>query len=187
MIIGLCGSKGSGKSTVAEYLSKKYNFEVIAFSNPLKEVAKIFGFSERQLNGTQSDKLEINPKLGICAREFMQKFGTDICRDQRHITLFPKFKDKSIWIGLMENYINDKLGQRICVSDIRFLDELNFIREYNNSIVIQICRHDIDIDSYSNHASETSIKNIVPDYQINNNGSLDELYKNIDNIIYINK
>lgn len=107
MIIGLTGKKGSGKTTVAKYLEFKYEFQEYAFADPLKKIAMIFGFSEQEVYGTQEDKARINPELGISAREFLQKFGTEICREQLSV-IFPTLKmgpSGIIWIKLMRDFI----------------------------------------------------------------------------------
>lgn len=184
MIIGLCGYAGSGKTTVAEYLTNTYGFKEVAFANPLKEIASIFGFTHKQLYGTQQDKLEIHPQLNISSREFMQKFGTDICRNQ-FSTVFPNMDlgtSGSIWVKLMENFIENHPDTLLCVSDIRFPDELELIRSYDNSTIIQIIRSQ-EINEHHNHVSETSLPDIDPDIQIINDGSLQDLYDSIDNIV----
>jgi hypothetical protein len=186
MIIGLCGYAGSGKTTAANYLTQKHAFKEATFAGPLKDIAKIIGFTDKQLHGTQDDKLEINKQLNISAREFMQKFGTDICRNQ-FPKIFPNMnlgKSGSIWVKLMENYIENHPDTLICCSDIRFPDELELISSYQNSIIIQIHR-DNESNEYHNHVSETSLPDIVPDYQIINNSSLEDLYETIDNILKI--
>lgn len=186
MIFGLIGYKGSGKSTVAEYLNKKYDFQRIAFADPLKTIAKIFGFTEKQLYGSQEDKLEIHKQLGICSREFMQKFGTDVCRNQL-LSVFPNMKlgkSGSIWVKLMENYIENNQGIDICCEDVRFPDELELIRDCPNSIIIEIIRKEECKDEYSAHVSETSLPNtVIVDFQIINDGSMEELYETIDEIV----
>ena len=66
MIIGLSGKKGSGKSTVAEYLRKRYDFEELAFATALKRACiEIFGLSEHQVFGTQEDKEKIENSAAI--------------------------------------------------------------------------------------------------------------------------
>ncbi len=40
-IIALCGNKGSGKSTVAEWLQKERGYKIKSFADPLKELAML--------------------------------------------------------------------------------------------------------------------------------------------------
>lgn len=52
MIIALCGFANSGKSTIAEYLVKKYNFTRLSFAAPVKDAAAAtFGWERSRLEG----------------------------------------------------------------------------------------------------------------------------------------
>ena len=81
MIIGISGEIGCGKTTVCKYLKNEHQFIEYNFANPLKQIGTILGFSDKELYGTQQDKLLINPLWGVSGREFMQKFGTEVVRD----------------------------------------------------------------------------------------------------------
>ena len=50
-IIGLCGKKQSGKSTVTNFLKNSYGFYEISFAYPLKEIIgrELFGLNDDQL------------------------------------------------------------------------------------------------------------------------------------------
>jgi dephospho-CoA kinase len=181
-IIGLTGKKGSGKTTIANYLNKKYNFNEYSLADPLKQIAKIIGFTDTQLYGSQYDKTQINDNLGISSREFLQKFGSEIMRDQIKL-VFPNMnlgESGIIWIHLMENYIK-QTKRDIVVPDIRFLDEADAIKKHNNSIIININRF-VKNDEYSLHVSETELDSITSDYILDNNGSIEDLYKQIDEL-----
>ena len=121
-IIGITGNMGSGKSTLASYLVDKYNYTEYAIAGPLKQIAMIFGFTAHEV---YEDKTLISPKLGITAREFLQKFGTDIVRDQFK-TFFPNtpLSTESQWIRLTKEFITDHKHLDIVCSDIRFEDEI---------------------------------------------------------------
>ena len=81
LIIGIAGKIGVGKTTTSDYLAQKYSFYEYSFAEPIKKIGLIFGFESHQLYGTQSQKMEVNEHWGVSARHFLQKFGTDICRD----------------------------------------------------------------------------------------------------------
>ena len=56
-IIALAGRAGSGKSTVGQWLVEHRGAVEVSFAAPLKRLAmEVFGFSERQVFGTQQDK-----------------------------------------------------------------------------------------------------------------------------------
>ena len=51
-IIGINGKVGSGKTTIAEYIHKKYNYDIMSFADPLKDcVSAIFGWDRELLQG----------------------------------------------------------------------------------------------------------------------------------------
>lgn len=51
-IIGICGQAGSGKDTVADYISNEYDYVTVALADPMKRFVKdVWGFTEEQLWG----------------------------------------------------------------------------------------------------------------------------------------
>ena len=203
ILIGLMGNIGSGKSTVAEMLSKNH-FKELTFSEPLKTIAEIFGFPHDDLYGTQENKIKVNKELGISAREFMQKFGTDICRNAIP-EIMPNLKiGDSVWVNYLEKKLWDNScmcipenaydkdnfkctcgGVNIVVSDCRFLNEANLIREYGGYIIKleRTAEQSINEQSINAHASETTINIIRPDYVILNNGSLKKLERGLNSVL----
>lgn len=184
MLIGIMGSIGSGKSTVADYLVKNHGFIEYSFAKPLKQIAEILQFEHHQIYGTQDEKLEINKFWGISGREFLQKFGTEICRDTLP-TIIPNMNmnNNTLWIRLFEKmYSPDK---NIVISDVRFTDEINKIKELGGFIIkIERPSECTQKSDYQKHSSELSTSNIVPDYLILNNQTIEKLYENIDNFLY---
>ena len=194
-LIALTGNINSGKTTVSEYLQNTWGFTEYTFSKPIKEMALIFGFEHHQVYGTQVQKLEINADWSISAREFLQKFGTDICRESLSKTI-PDMnfgESNSPWIRLFEIYIKKYIEQYpngcIVVSDIRFLDEAAVIKKLGGCIVridrvAGIQRTDEhNLDSHDKHSSETEMLNITADFTIFNTGTKDALYNQITEIV----
>lgn len=66
IIIGLVGEIASGKDTVADYLSQKYNSQTISFSHPLRQILCLLGLAQTRENMVW---------LGVDLRE---RFGQDI-------------------------------------------------------------------------------------------------------------
>jgi GTPase SAR1 family protein len=189
VLIVLVGKKGSGKSTLAKYLIQNYGFIEYAMAFPLKEIAAIFGFSHKELYGSQEDKETVSPEMGISPREFLQKFGTDICREYLP-TILPNLKlgpEGVIWIKLMKQFLMDHTNQCIVISDIRFEDELLAIKNDKNikhkKLFIYIHRNNRANNS-DNHKSENvdSLINMC-DCHIDNSFSYEKLYENLENII----
>jgi hypothetical protein len=165
-LIGLIGNAGSGKSTVAKYLVDK-GFYKLSFSDPLKRMLIMAGLSTY-------DELYI--KKSKTARWLMQKIGTDIVRNQI---------DKDFWIKKLKENIDYFLHRNIyqfVIDDVRFINEADFVKSYNG-ILIKINRDVLPYQGIYNHESESELQLIKCDYEIVNNGSIDDLKSSIDNII----
>lgn len=76
VIIGLLGKAGSGKTSVANYLEKKYDVKRVAFAAPLKRMAKdIWEFSDDQVYGEADVKEAVDLRWGVSPRVCMQRLG----------------------------------------------------------------------------------------------------------------
>jgi hypothetical protein len=200
MIIGITGKIGSGKSIICEEF-KKIGFIEDNFASSLKKIGEIFGFEHHQLYGSQTQKLEINNKWQISGREFMQKFGTDICRNSLpNIIPNMKLDNNTIWVQIIKNKIeNEYKNKNIIIGDCRFEDESKMIVNYGG-IIIKIVRtnntneltqshsseeqsHSSEEQSHSSeeqsHSSEKNIDKIIPHIIIYNNSSLDKYIEKI--------
>lgn len=180
-LICVVGNIGAGKSTLSNML-KNRGYEEIMFAGPVKEIGLILGFENKELYGSQEDKLKINDFWGVSGREFMQKFATDVMRNElpKHINM--NMDNKTIWVRLCEKKIIDMLknNKKIIVSDGRFFDEIDMIKNLGGKI-IKIVRN----NSYQqNHESEKYISNLDADIIIDNNGTLDDLHQKINKIIF---
>lgn len=131
-IIGLSGIPGSGKTTIAQILEKERGYRRLSFGGHLKETAKfIYGIEDRFIYGTQADKEEIIPSLGISGRFILQRLGTEVCR-----TIHPE-----TWVMAVQNQIiSDSVHSRFVVDDVRFQNELEFVTGFNQGEVWRIDR-----------------------------------------------
>jgi dephospho-CoA kinase len=175
VVIGITGRIGSGKSTAAEYLIKN-GFKEYSMAGPLKKIGEIFHFDQHQLYGTQEQKLEINEHWEISSRHFLQKFGTDICRNELP-RVIPDMKiGDTIWVRLFEIERAKNPTINYVVSDVRFLDEAACIKRMGGK-VIRVVRDTECTGAEHKHASELEMEKIEPDHTIDNNGSLEQLYE----------
>jgi hypothetical protein len=186
ILLGVTGEIGCGKSTVVDYLTKKYEFIEYMFAKPLKEVAVCLGFEPHQVFGTQEQKLEINEFWGITGRQFLQVFGSEVCRDFVPKALPQmKFNGLTMWARLFEKFYDKHPNINLAVSDVRFADESQTIKN-RNGIIIKIVRN-VQNSSPSNsvqeHMSETQASLINPNVIIHNDQDLPTLYKKLDRLI----
>ena len=175
MIIGFAGKKRSGKDTIAEYIIKKYNYKRYAFGDPVKEVCRIlFGFDDNQLYGERKEELD---KIGIRPREAFQGIGTEFGRKYIH-KLFPGIKigDGELWIEIFKRECK---GGDIVVSDVRFQNEVDAIRELGGYVIY------IDSKYSEEDMHESERLELSYDYKMENKGSLEDFYENFERIYKI--
>jgi hypothetical protein len=176
IIITLTGLKGSGKSTAAKYLVDNYGFTEFSFADPLKKSLSIM--LDTSINWFHDPVLKetIIPHWNNTPRYFMTKWGTEVFRET-----IPKITPEitSLWIELMKKKINESTCERIVVSDCRFDDEAELLRN-NGSMVLEISRFTKKEISDS-HASEQGInKDYIDDTIRNRDVPLGILYDRID-------
>jgi hypothetical protein len=182
-LIGFAGKKRVGKDTAGEYLCSQYGFERMAFADPLKRVCAImFGLSDEQLYGELKETVDI--RYNYTPRQILQKFGTEMIREKLHET-FPLMGDSSqFWIDCFKreysNSDSNGVNELVCVTDVRFENEAKAIIDLGG-IVILIER---GFGSEDTHSSEKiDISDSLISYRIDNNGTIEQLYEQIRNIV----
>ncbi len=206
MIIGLVGFIGSGKDTVANRFIS-YGCIRDSFAAPLKDTCSaIFGWRRDLLEGDTIESREFREtpdmfwtrKLGIdhfTPRLALQLVGTDVLRNQF---------SQDIWLNSLEYRIrkNTSNKESIVISDARFKNELELIREMGGKI-IWVRRGDLpewyDIATSAHtgnavskkimqtryrdiHESEWNWVGFKPDYTIFNTGTMEELRERVADI-----
>ena len=172
MIIGLIGKARTGKTTFADYLTKKYKFQNLAFADPIKEGAKImFLLSEEQVYGNLKEI--VDPRWNKTPRQILQELGTDLCRE--HF-------GKDIWIKRlrMEAKLLKKQKINIVVSDIRFPNEAEAVKSMGGHL-IKIIKSDISTSDL--HVSEQLVDKIKFDSSIKNDFKIKDFYAQIDRLM----
>jgi hypothetical protein len=177
-LIGIAGRKRHGKDTIGDYLVKNYGYTKIGFADALKIGCQhIFGLTNEQLYG---DDKEIEDTFWKTSpRTILQYVGTDLFRNQLS-TIMPEIED-NIWIKVVEKTILENPDKKYVITDVRFENELAFIKKYGG-LTIKVQR-DALLFNVDAHASEAFIDNLHTNYTLGNNGSLDELYEKLNNII----
>ena len=147
MIIGLSGKKGSGKSTVAEYLHRRLEGSArLPFAFKLKGLAQdCFGATLTQVYGSEEKKNEVTA-CGYSGRDLMQKIG------EAMRGIWP-----DCWIYAWEAEVVSIWEQNgtafpVIVEDVRYENEVARIRKMGG-IVIRLTRAPY-VDA---HGSETEL------------------------------
>lgn len=197
LLIGINGEIGSGKSTLTDYLVRAHGMAEYAFAKPLKDIAVTLGFQPHQVFGTQEEKLETNEFWGISGRKFLQVFGSEVCRDYVP-TVLPdmQFNDVTMWVRLFEKFRMDHPNVNTVVSDVRFADESQKIKQLGGYI-IRVVRPTQEVTNMSDesnvaacttideaeakqHKSELQAASIKPNIVIRNDGSFGQLFERLE-------
>jgi hypothetical protein len=150
-LIGLVGTAGSGKDTVADSL-KDYGWKKFAFAKALKDMCiEFLGLSYDDAY-TQEGKMKFNDFWGMTNREILQKVGTDAFRNGFH---------PDTWVKIAELQIQKLLneGKKIIVTDCRFDNEAALIEKLGG-IVMKVERTGYEnnlTSSEKTHASEKGV------------------------------
>ena len=201
-IIGVCGFIGSGKDTAADYLVNFHEFRRDSFASTLKDaVAAVFGWDREMLEGRTKQAREWREQVdpwwstrldmpNLTPRWVLQWWGTEVCRKSFH---------DDIWIASLEARLRNTTDS-IVISDCRFPNEIKAIRNAGGQ-VIRVVRgedpewYDIAISTnagtfnhmataYSDvHASEWAWVGTKFDAVIDNNSTVDNLYKQLEMVV----
>jgi len=181
MIIGLCGSQGSGKDTVANILVSDYGFIKLTFASTLKDIVAILFSWPRDLLEGLTEESRIwretvddfwSEKLSIpnfTPRKALQIIGTDLFRIHFNNDIWTNILGKKISIVLKNNP-----NTNIVISDCRFTNEFSLIKQFPDSHIITIIREKKQINNLI-HSSETEWVNYNFDAFLQNDNSIDEL------------
>ncbi len=204
MIIGICGFIGSGKDTVADYLVNFHEFRRESFASTLKDaVSAVFGWDRTLLEGRTKEAREWREQVDpwwaerldmptLTPRWVLQYWGTEVCRNAFH---------DDIWIASLENKLRNS-KDHVVISDCRFPNEIASIRNAGGQI-IWVQRGELpdwyqyalaantlgsnmalnELKMRKIHASETAWVGTNFDHIIENNSTIDDLYRSVRSIV----
>lgn len=173
MLIGLTGTKGSGKDTAASFLE---DYSVMKFARPLKQaIADLFDLDDIAHVDALKDYMawiEIRHPLSSEAismswRTFLQRFGTEMARQNF---------GSDFWVDQWEkDYDNlfdldSDAASRVVVTDVRFPNEAARIHRLGGSI-IEIQRSGYEPDG---HESEKPLPRDLVDTICYNTSNLEQ-------------
>lgn len=202
MIIGISAKANSGKDLVGDYLVSKYGYKKVKFADKLKDILSIclsiprekledHEYKETTLPESwwvfeipNTDrgvtvypylkyKEEYNEKflVKVTPRWLLQRIGTDCFR----CVISPDFWVNALFCSMEE-------GNNYVITDVRFPNEADMVKS-NGGMLIRLNRAGY---IFSNHISETALDCYDGfDHVVENNGTIDELYKKIDDIVAV--
>lgn len=176
IILGIAGEIASGKGTTAQYLIERYGASTHRFSTSLRDIAKRMYLDE--------------------SRENLQKIST-IMREN--------FSDDILSMVIYRDVANDNT-QVVAIDGVRRMADIEFLKKLLEFKLVYI---DADMENRYNRIvkrgenvddnaktfeefendhkreAELQIKDLKnqADFVVDNNGSLEQLYAQIDNII----
>jgi hypothetical protein len=209
MLLGVTGLIGSGKDTVAEYLTTHYGFTKLSFAASLKDaVSNVFGWNREYLEGTTAasrvwrdtvdtwwaKRLDI-PHL--TPRWILQYWGTEVCREGFH---------DDIWIASLENKLARSYGN-VVITDCRFINEFRAIKNsggktcritrgerpswYEWAVTLNTSSSPIardvaefNLKKLNIHCSEYASVGLEYDFEIENNYTVEALWETVDEIVH---
>lgn len=166
-------------------------WEVKRFAGPLKNfVAEVLGVTRRQLEDRTFKESTLGDEWGNhTPRSIMQLVGTEVGRTIHpnfHVNaLFSKYIPIDIIPG--HNYRDNGRGELIdeddfeymypswIIPDCRFDNEAKTIKE-RGGIVIRVNR---DMPNTNSHASNAGVSNEYVDYELYNNGTIEDLINQV--------
>lgn len=124
-----------------------------------------------------SNYSQLNEKYWLSLREILVYVGTYVLQQD---------VNKQIFVNVVRNKVNNIILKNtnlkyVITTDIRFLHEFEYIKE-NNGILISIVRNGVEqLDNIAEHDLDDETNY---DYIIENNGSYDELFKEVWDIVH---
>lgn len=198
MIIGIVGLIGAGKDTAADYFCNFHGFKRESFAGTLKDaVSTVFGWDRELVEGRTAASRAWREQVdewwaerldmpGLTPRHVLQQWGTEVCRNGFH---------DDIWIASVENKLRTA-KDNIVISDCRFPNEIESIRRAGGKVVRIARGQDPDWFSLAKihptqmkevyphvHASEYSWVSSQFDVVVDNNGSIDDLFAELKNLV----
>jgi hypothetical protein len=174
--VAITGRIGAGKTTIARHLQNQ-GAVTVKFADPLKAMIRALlkiqdiddQTIERMVNG---DLREVpSPYLNNrTPRYAMQTLGTEWGR---------LLMDENLWVDIWSRRVdkNSKNGIQSITDDLRFPNEEVAIRKLQDSKIIKVVRAG---HTGGTHPSETNVDVIVPDFIIQNDGSIESLHERVD-------
>lgn len=193
--------KPYSEKSFSEYLSNKDNeiWEIKKFSDKLKDiVCLLINCTRQELEDEKFKNTAIGEewirmyfdkdfsykKQCFTPRELLQFIGTDLFREKLN---------PNIWVNSLMCEYKKTIRKTTptfesvttypdwIITDVRFQNEFQAIKD-RGGITIRVNRP--QLPNCDNHLSETDLDSVIFDYTIDNNGTIEELIKKVQKVLY---
>ena len=120
-----------------------------------------------------------NGEKDAYGRSLLQKVGTDIVREQR-----PNY-----WVDFVKDMLSmfPNEWDFVLIPDSRFPNEIDGLKQAGFIVIhLRVRRENFEsplTTEQQNHPSETALDHVVPDFLIVNDGTLEDLYNKVCNLV----
>jgi hypothetical protein len=163
-LIGVTGYAQSGKDTTGSILRQLYEYERVAFADPLRNLL-----------------LEVNPEVeGRRLKEIIEEIGWDEAKVKYPIVremlqgLGVGARDiihPEVWVDAAFKKVAET-GRPVVITDVRFPNEYHRVHGMEGKIV-RVQRP--GVTAVNAHESETALDGFLPDYVLHNDGEVRDL------------
>jgi dephospho-CoA kinase len=175
LVLGITGSRGSGKDTVANYLRSKYRFRILTYTNDvLSPILK-----KRGLDVTRENLINL-------ALEMRRKNG----KDALTVEMCRKIKHEGFWAISGVRYPEEHDYFRKCFNgDFRLVDVECSAKKRHERVVRRGTKGEAGMtfekfmeieEKETERIIEETVK--LADFRINNNGTISQLNRKIDDL-----
>lgn len=182
MIISLSGYAGSGKNAVADILIEQHGFKAYAWADTLRAAAAalnpIVAYPSPSLRSdVVPEPVRYNDAIEALGydtakftypevRQILQRLGTEVGR---------YILGENIWVDTTLTRINKSGDSNVVITDTRFPNEVDAVKNYpfDEGFTARVNRP--GVNALNDHPSETSLNDYSFDYELNNNGTLEDL------------
>lgn len=122
LLVGICGEAEAGKDTLAQQLARRYCYQRHALADALKEdmVPLLYGPHMPLADGVA--RINWEKLTGAPIRSLLQAYG-----------VAKRGQTGDYWIQRLQSRL--PFAKPVAVPDVRFLNEIDFIRRYNGNLV----------------------------------------------------
>lgn len=189
-LIALCGPIGAGKDTVADYLSDKYGYTKVGFSDPvyqsvwaLNPIINLPDGTYRRLQDVVMEQGWETAKRTIPEiRRLLRHMGTEAGRDIHGEDIWARrMKERVLLPALRKHLATEQATGHMVIRDLRFENELRTVHSHSGRVWF-VDNGTYDPNKTPEHRSEGMDFTKITHTKIMNTGTFDDLYKRVDEI-----